>query len=382
MSMQNIIDCIGKDYHFQSVSMTDYPTTHLYPQIIQGLVRSIISAMSPLKDCVESGAYELIESRLWFCGIHEGQQIITEIGNLKLSDKVKTDNMHNINDIWEAQIDGVNNDNKKTFGAIKDAKKNLDTVVNSVFETIKAIWQIIQSVYGINFPETEPTIKQIFTWSSLLSGYIQISQDKGKSSLQWDVLCDKIETCICKDNGKKSQIWFVTIAFVILIFVLCFIYGFTYYNGVYWESLLLAFVFMSSIVTFSALALYKFIQFLNLQCERNTKMKEKIIDKVINAFNEDRENAMLHTKTELSLHEKKEKACLEEWERDKEHVRKMNILEHDRKAKLNDVLIELAKIQNKTTKINSQKKEQPSKDTPEEKTINEESILPILLNLK
>lgn len=139
---------------------------------------------------------------------------------------------------------------------------------------------------------------------------------------------------------------------------------------------------MSSIVTFSALALYKFIQFLNLQCERNTKLKEKIIDKVINAFNEDRENAMLHTKTELSLHEKKGKACLEEWERDKEHVRKMNILEHDRKAKLNDVLIELAKIQNKTTKIDSQKKEQPSKDTPEEKTINEESILPILLNLK
>lgn len=370
MSVQNIIDSIGKDYHFQSVFLTDYPTLYLYPQIIQGQVRSIISAMSPLKDCVESGAFEKIESCLWSCGIHDGQQIITKIGKLKLSDKVKKDNMNTVNDIWGSPIDGVNNDNKKTFEDIKATKENLDKVVNNVFETIKAIWQIIQSIDGIYFPEIKPTIKQIFTWSSLLSGYVHISQDKGISYPQWDVLCDKIETCICKDNGKKSQIWFEKIAFVILIVVLCIIYRITYCNGVYWESLLLSFVFMSSIVTFSALALYKFFQFLDLQCELNTKLKEKMIDKVINAFNEDRENAMFHTKTEMSLHEKKEKTYIEEWERGKEHVRKMNILEHDRKAKLNDVLIELAKIQNKTT----------TKDTPKETTtIKEESILPILL---
>ena len=384
MGIQEIINSITREYSIQSQPLMAFPTLSPYPQIIEELVKSIANAISSLKGYVESGACDPIIDSLWSCHINESEELTRRILELKLSDKLKKENVFTIEKLKTVDSNFYPDNDRLQVDEAKNVIKKLELVVEKEFNTIKTIWSLIQSlsIIRINFIETNnPTITQIFSWSFLLSFYAHVPQDKAFPSPQWGDLCDKIKTCICKDDDEKPQTWFVVISFIILV-VLCVIYGITCCKGVYWESLLLAFVFMSSLVTFSILALYKFTQFLNLQCEQKKKLKEKIIDKVINAFNEDRENAMLHTKTELSLNEKKEKACLEEWERDKEHVRKMNILEHDRKAKLNDVLIELAKIQNKTTKIDSQKKEQPSKDTPKEKTINEESILPILLNLK
>lgn len=383
MGIQEIINSITREYSIQSRPLMAFPTLSPYPQIIEELVKSIANAISSLKGYVESGACDPIIDSLWSCHINGAEELTRRLFELKLSDKLKKENVLTIGNLKTVGGNIYPENDRLQVDEAKNVIKKLELVVEKEFNTIKAIWSLIQSlsVIRINFIETNnPTITQIFSWSFLLSCYAYVPQDKAFPSPQWGDLCDKIKTCICKDNDKKAQTRFVGIAFIIILVVLCAIYCITHCNGVYWESLLLAFVFMSSIVSFSILALYKFIQFLNLQCERNTKLKEIMIDKVINAFNEDRENTMLHTKTELSLHEKKEKACLEEWERDKEHVRKMNILEHDRKAKLNDVLIELAKIQNKTTTKDCQKKEQPSNDTPKETTtIKEESILPILL---
>lgn len=381
MSTQEIINSITRDYPVQSLPLVAFPTLSPYPQIIEEQVRSITNAISSLNGFVISGACGPIIDSLCSCHINESEELNRRIIELELSDKLKKENVSTIEHLKTVDRNFYPDNDRLQVDAAKTAIKNLELVIENGFNTIKVIWSLIQSISKnrIIISENNPTITQILTWSFQLSCYAYIPQDKVISSLKWGDLYDKIKTSIFKDDVEKHKTWFVVIAFIILV-VLCVIYGITYCKGVYWESLLLALVFMSSIVTFSIFAIFKYFQFLNLQCERNTKLKEKMTDKVINAFNEDRENAMLHTKTELSLHEKKEKACLEEWERDKEHVRKMNILEHDRKAKLNDVLIELAKIQNKTTTKDCQKKEQPSNDTPKETTtIKEESILPILL---
>ena len=74
-----------------------------------------------------------------------------------------------------------------------------------------------------------------------------------------------------------------------------------------------------------------------------------MMNAVLDAFHEDREFGRLQTKTEIAILEKLEKTRIDEWSRNKEHERKLNIMEQERIAELNNVLIELAKVKNTVT---------------------------------
>lgn len=69
----------------------------------------------------------------------------------------------------------------------------------------------------------------------------------------------------------------------------------------------------------------------------------------IRMINENREIERLRYKTDMLLYEKKEKMIIDEWARDNEHNRIIDIKEQERVAKLNNVLLELAKIKNTIT---------------------------------
>ncbi|MBO7636538.1 MAG: hypothetical protein J6S89_08160 [Paludibacteraceae bacterium] len=64
---------------------------------------------------------------------------------------------------------------------------------------------------------------------------------------------------------------------------------------------------------------------------------------------EDRKYERLGHEMEMALHDKKEKAIIEENVRDNEHKRKLDIKERERIAELSKVILELAKIKNTIT---------------------------------
>lgn len=79
------------------------------------------------------------------------------------------------------------------------------------------------------------------------------------------------------------------------------------------------------------------------------KYRERRYNDYIRFSEEDREYDRLEYKTKMSLYEKREKAIIDEWQRDNEHERKLDIMEQERIANLSNVLLELAKTKNTVT---------------------------------
>lgn len=88
-------------------------------------------------------------------------------------------------------------------------------------------------------------------------------------------------------------------------------------------------------------------------CIRMAELQQKQIEQkqrdAIRLYDEDREYGRLTYKTELGLYEKREKARIDEWVRNNDNVRKLDILEQERIADLSNVLLELSKIKNIVT---------------------------------
>lgn len=77
----------------------------------------------------------------------------------------------------------------------------------------------------------------------------------------------------------------------------------------------------------------------NKMCELQYKDYVRVLD-------ENRDYDRLLSKTKIQLFEKREKARMEEWQRDNEHLRKLAIMEQERIAELSNVLVNLAKVKN------------------------------------
>lgn len=92
-----------------------------------------------------------------------------------------------------------------------------------------------------------------------------------------------------------------------------------------------------------------FLQYLDKVRECENQLKELKYKDNIRIFNETRDIESLRYKTDMLLYEKREKMKLDEWARDNEHYRKMDVKELERMAELNNVLLELAKIKNTIT---------------------------------
>lgn len=101
------------------------------------------------------------------------------------------------------------------------------------------------------------------------------------------------------------------------------------------------------------IAIVLVIRFFMQYCMKKTDFEHKMIERRYNDYirlsDEDREYKLLQYKTNVSLFEKREKAIIEEWQQDKEHDRKLDVMEQERIAELSKVLLELAKVKNTVT---------------------------------
>lgn len=82
------------------------------------------------------------------------------------------------------------------------------------------------------------------------------------------------------------------------------------------------------------------------RAEFENKMQEKRYNDYVRFLDEDRAYERRITETSVSLWEKREKMIVDEWVRDNEHDRKLDIMERERITSMNNMLVELAKIKN------------------------------------
>lgn len=173
----------------------------------------------------------------------------------------------------------------------------------------------------------------------------------------WDDLCDKIDSC-CKKTSKCCcrSFLFPIMAIIVLAVLGCLILSnrvqildIDISQNAKWIHYVFIFSCFAAILVALILLSYKFFQFQSKQCENNVRLKEKMMNTVIDAFNEDREYSRLQTKTEIALHEKLERTRIDEWSRNKEHERRLNVMEQERIAELNKLLLEMAKVKNTVT---------------------------------
>ena len=172
-----------------------------------------------------------------------------------------------------------------------------------------------------------------------------------------DELCSKIESCCEKTNKCRCWNLLLPILAIIVLAVLgCLILSnrakilaIDIIQNARWIHYIFIFSCFAAILVALILLSYKFFQFQSKQCENNVRLKEKMMNTVIDAFNEDREYSRLQTKTEIALHEKLERARIDEWSRNKEHERRLNVMEQERVAEFNKILLEMAKVKNTVT---------------------------------
>lgn len=85
------------------------------------------------------------------------------------------------------------------------------------------------------------------------------------------------------------------------------------------------------------------------QLDYGHKFHEQKYKDFVRVLDENREYERIQYKTRLSLYEKRQKALIDEWQRDNEHGRKLDLKEQERLAELSDLLKDLATIKNKVT---------------------------------
>ena len=374
MTFKDLFDKIAEPYTPPPISLEDCPISQPYFLQIVELLRAITNAMGDLKKYITVNDYDYIISSLWTRCVDDADILKDEIGKKKLSVSLKTCNIHTIKDVVDRDINTFDNKDKDIALTIKRSKQNLDNVISYSFITINNIWTTIGILNGGN-NGNNPTIQQIYNWAhdnTPIPPYSTISFPR------WNDLCEDIKPCICNEK------WWSTERFVLVIFIFLILLYVGIGTFVFSEKILLnvigcldevatyvfIFVITSLFIAFVYGIFYLYIRCQSLQCEKQTKLKEKMMDNIVAAFNEDREYYMLRTKTEISLHEKREKARIEQWERNREHEREIFKREQERKSKLSEMLIELAKVHNKETRKCSIKND----------IISETSILSRLFN--
>lgn len=121
------------------------------------------------------------------------------------------------------------------------------------------------------------------------------------------------------------------------------------YRNTSWYTLLYYVIIGVLVLTAIVLAIKFLMPYYIKRADFEHKMMERQYNDYIRLADEDREYERLQYKTNVSLFEKREKAIIEEWQRDNELDRKLDIMEQERIAELNNVLLELTKVKNTVT---------------------------------
>lgn len=378
--LNEFLDRIEKSKLIHRVSLDDYPLSNRYAQTIEERVNDIIFSLEEFQEYVKDEEADDIIKTLWLRKLSD-KEIINDLLNLELLHPIETSNepIKTIGDIVNEDKVPKNEVEKKSVEDLKGKLEDFKTIITKSLGVINNIWLIIKSIDGVEFKESNPSIKQVYDYSALLirSNFIESNNDKVAPS--WDKLCGMINSCYI-DKSKAYYSWLVTIilGLVILaissigILALCNrenIFGIDLCKNGAWIYCIFLFMCISAIIIVIVLLFHKFIHFQSKKCESDTKLKEKMMNAVIEAFHEDRDFGRLKTKTEIALREKLEKARIDEWCRNKEYERKLNIMEQERIAELSNVLKELAKTMNKVTIMDNQEKQDKTKTITIERSI-------------
>lgn len=127
------------------------------------------------------------------------------------------------------------------------------------------------------------------------------------------------------------------------------VHGEIHYNNTSWYFLLYCLLIAIIVLTAVVFSIKFIIPIWSKRIDYKQKYQERRYNDYIRLSDEDREYERLQSRTELAIYEKREKARIDEWQRDNEHQRKLDIMEQERIANLSNVLVELAKTKNTVT---------------------------------
>lgn len=347
---------IDRSKTIHNISMEDYPSSNRYAQMIYEEVNAIVYSMEKFKGYIKEDDLDSLIKSIWAKKVSEIEDLLTkDFFVLELLNSIGE--IKNISDVKVVKTT-KEEAGKAEIDTLKAKLEDFEKVVERASQTINDIWLIIQSIDGIGFDEGfKPTIKQIYDWTAMLPqhGFLKPSVDG--NTPRWDKLCEKIDSCFEKVNKCRCwSLWIPALAIIVLAVFGFFILS----NRVQilnidlsqndkWIHYIFIFSCFAAILVVLTLLFYKFFQFQSKQCETNVRLKERMMNAVIDAFNEDREFGRLQTKTEIALHEKLERTRIDEWSRSKEHERRLNVMEQERIAELNKLLLEMAKVKNTVT---------------------------------
>lgn len=237
---------------------------------------------------------------------------------------------------------------------LKDKYSELQKVVEESFELFKGVWCLISSDGKVKTDGVTPSLRQLYDWSALITHNVTF-EPKEIGHPKWTDLSNKLMDITKADDNCCLITLIISLVAVFGILIVCNIKAILEIDltdltkNYKWLNYIFIFVSILSILTTIVLLLCKFLKYQTKQCDVDMKLKEKMMNVVVDAFNEDREFSRQRTKVEIALHDKLEKARIEEWIKNKENERKLNIMEQERIAELNNVLLELAKVKNTVT---------------------------------
>lgn len=357
--INEFLDRIEKPKSIHKISLDDYPLSNSYAQTIKERVNAIIYSLKELKEYIKDDEADKIIKTIWLRKISDKDKITNDLLKLELLNPIEISGepIRKIGDIEKKEDIVLENEvEKNTVEKLKGKLEDFKTVVNNSLEAINSIWLIIKFVDNIELKENEPSIKQVYDYSSLLSQGNFFNSNDERFTPEWDSLCNKIDL-FYGEKANKCCCWYIIIPILVIIVLSvlgCWKLGdkllaIDICNNCVWIHCVFIFMCIASILATLVLLFNRFIQFQSKHCESNAKLKEKMMNAVVDAFHEDREFIRFRTKTEIALHEKLEKSRIDEWSQNKENERKLNIMEQERIAELSNVLKELAKVKNTVT---------------------------------
>lgn len=356
-TINEYLDRIERMSSIHPVTLNDYPSSNRMAQTIAERVDTIIHSLTAFRGNVKEEQVNVIIENIWTMDATDSSPLMERIWGMVLETpiKIKEDNqIKNIKELADANEEPKDDATKKVFRNLKEKYEDCSNNVEQSFQFFNNVWALINADDGLIFKSDKPTIKQIYHWSNLIPPTKSINEQVDIP--KWDSLCEKLKNCFCIEKGK-CNCWNILIP-VLSIILLGVVAWSTLSNlknilvidliaKSNWLHYIFVFIVIAAILVSMFLLLDRIIFSQSKKQDVDIKLKEKMIDAVINAFNEDREYGMLCRKSEIALNEKLEKARIDEWCRNKEHLRRINIMEQERRNEYADTLKELANTKEK-----------------------------------
>ena len=125
-----------------------------------------------------------------------------------------------------------------------------------------------------------------------------------------------------------------------------------------WLCLVFKLTIMVLLIVACVIMFVKFIKHLDKLSEQDAKYKERLTDEAIRILKEDEEYKRLDNRAQINLLEKQGRAIMDEEVRAKEHQRKLDVMDRERIADLNDKVLEIVKAQITSTTFDEKSTQQ------------------------